>query len=124
MLQIGLNHTCTLTVEDQHLAAHVGSGDLCVLATPSMIALMEQAAMLAVAPHLETGQTTVGAYINSSHLKPTASNHSITATATLIAIEGRKLQFAVSAADEGGLIGKGNHTRFIVDRIKFMSRLE
>lgn len=123
MLQIGLTHTCILTIENHHLAVQVGSGDLRVLATPSMIALMEQASMLAVAPHLEENQTTVGGYIASSHLKPTAPGHFITATATLTAIEGRKLQFAVSAADEEGLIGEGNHTRFVVDRTKFMSRL-
>ncbi|MBR4311829.1 MAG: thioesterase family protein [Bacteroidaceae bacterium] len=124
MLQNGLTHTSTRTVEEHHLAAHVGSGDLRVLATPSMIALMEEAAMHCVAPHLSEGQTTVGGHISASHLKPTAHGRIITATATLTAIEGRKLQFTVTANDEEGLIGEGEHTRFIVDREKFMARLK
>ncbi len=123
MLTIGQTYTCTRSVEEHHLAAHVGSGDLRVLATPSMIALMEEAAMRCVAPHLGEGQTTVGGYIAASHLKPTAHGRTITATATLTAVEGRKLQFTVTASDEDGLIGEGEHTRFIVDREKFMAKL-
>lgn len=123
MLTIGQTHTCSRTVEEHHLAAHVGSGDLRVLSTPSMIALMEEAAMRCVAPCLEESQTTVGGKIAVSHLKPTAHEHTISATATLTAVEGRKLQFTVTASDDEGLIGEGEHTRFIVDREKFMARL-
>ncbi len=123
MLKNGLTYTCTRSVEEHHLAAHVGSGDLRVLSTPSMIALMEEAAMRCVVPHLGEGQTTVGGKIAVSHLKPTAHGRTITATATLTAVEGRKLQFTVTASDEDGLIGEGEHTRFIVDREKFMARL-
>ncbi|MBQ4083709.1 MAG: thioesterase family protein [Bacteroidaceae bacterium] len=123
MLHPGLTHTCSRTVEGHHLASHVGSGDLHVLSTPSMIALMEEAAMRCVAPHLEESQTTVGGHIAASHLKPTAHGRTITANATLTAVEGRKLQFTVSASDEDGLIGEGEHTRFIVDRERFMARL-
>lgn len=124
MLQNGLSHTSSSTVEEHHLAAHVGSGDLRVLSTPSMIALMEEAAMRCAAPHIEEHQTTVGGYIAVSHLKPTAHGHNITATATLIAIEGRKLRFSINAYDENGVIGEGEHTRFIVDREKFMARIK
>ena len=88
-----------------------------------MIALMEEAAMRCVASHIEKTQTTVGGHIAASHLKPTAHGRIITATATLIATEGRKLRFKVSASDDEGLIGEGEHTRFIVDREKFMTRL-
>lgn len=123
MLTIGQTHTCSRTVEEHHLAAHVGSGDLRVLSTPSMIALMEEAAMRCIAPCLEESQTTVGGKIAVSHLKPTAHGRTISATATLTAVEGRKLQFTVTASDNEGLIGEGEHTRFIVDREKFMARL-
>ena len=123
MLQYGLSHTSSSTVKEHHLAAHVGSGDLCVLSTPSMIALMEEAAMRCVAPHIEEHQSTVGGHIAVSHLKPTAHGSNITATATLVAIEGRKLRFTVTARDEDGIIGEGEHTRFIVNRKKFMERI-
>ncbi|MBR5147966.1 MAG: thioesterase family protein [Bacteroidaceae bacterium] len=124
MLEAGLTYTCTKTVEEHLLAVNVRSGDLRVFATPAMLALMEEAAMLAVAPHLPEGSTTVGGHIASSHLKPTAHGRSVSATATLTAVEGRKLRFTVVARDEEGLIGEGEHLRFIVDKAKFMERLK
>lgn len=123
-MQTGLTHTSTLTVEEKHLACNVGSGDLRVLATPVMMALMENAAMLAVKDELEEGQSTVGGNISSSHLKPTGLGHTITATAELIEADGRKLKFKVSAADENGVIGEGEHLRFIIDAEKFMKKVQ
>lgn len=124
MLEAGLTYTCTKTVEEHLLAVNMRSGDLRVFATPAMLALMEEAAMLAIAPHLPEGSTTVGGHIASSHLKPTAHGRSVSATATLTAVEGRKLRFTVVARDEEGLIGEGEHLRFIVDKAKFMERLK
>lgn len=122
-MEIGLTYTCTIAVEEKHLAINVGSGDLRVLATPAMIALMEQAAMMTVAEHLPEGSTTVGGYIGSSHIKPTAFGKKISATAVLTKAEGKKLTFSIKAEDEEGTIGEGEHIRFIVDREKFMGRL-
>jgi len=122
-LVTGLTYTSTLKVETHHLASQVGSGDLDVFATPMMMALMENAAMLAVAPALEDGQSTVGGQISSSHIKPTGLGHTVTATAELIKVEGRKLYFKISASDEEGLIGEGEHLRFIIGREKFMSKV-
>ena len=123
MLEPGLTYTCTREVEESHLAINMGSGDLRVFATPSMMALMEEAAMRAVAPHLPEGSTTVGGQITSSHIKPTAHGRTVSATATLISIEGRKLKFTISASDNESIIGEGEHLRFIVDREKFMNKL-
>lgn len=123
-MKIGLTHTSTLTVEERHLAARVGSGDLEVLATPVMMSLMENAAMEAVKDALDEGATTVGGFISASHLKPTALGRTITATAVLESVEGRKLTFRVTAQDGDGLIGEGTHIRFVVDRRKFMSKLQ
>lgn len=123
MLKKGLSYTCTKRVEEHHLAVNMGSGDLRVFATPAMMALMEEAAMLAVAPYLPEGTTTVGGHIASSHVKPTAHGRTVKATAELVAVDGKKLKFVVSASDDEGLIGEGEHLRFIVDREKFMGRL-
>ena len=122
-LEIGLSYTSKLKVQEQHLAINVGSGDLSVLATPMMMALMENAAMMAVAAELEDGQSTVGGQISSSHIKPTGLGHEITATAELVKIEGRKLWFRISASDEDGIIGEGEHLRFIIGKEKFMSKI-
>lgn len=123
MLKEGLSYTCTKIVEEHHLAVNVGSGDLRVYSTPAMMALMEEAAMRAVAPYLPEGTTTVGAHIVSSHVKPTAHGRTVKATAELVAVEGKKLKFVLEASDDEGLIGKGEHLRFVVDREKFMGRL-
>ena len=116
-------YTSSLVVEEKHLACNVGSGDLEVFATPMMMALMENAAMLCVADDLDEGCSTVGGQISSSHIKPTGLGHTVTATAELISVEGRKLKFKVSASDEEGLIGEGEHLRFIIDKSRFMSKV-
>lgn len=122
-MEVGKTFTSTLIVTEDKLAINVGSGDLRVLATPAMMALMENAAMLCVADELPEGSSTVGGQIESSHLKPTGLGHTVTATARLTAIEGRKLQFHIEAHDEEGLIGEGSHLRFIVDCQRFMSKV-
>ena len=123
MMEIGIKHQSVMRVMDGNTAEFIGSGDMAVLATPAMVALMENAAMLAVALHLEEGETTVGSMISTSHLKPSKIGASISAVAELTAIEGRKLSFKISAYDGDTLIGEGEHVRFIVNREKFLSKL-
>ena len=122
-MEIGLTYTSTLVVSKDHVAAVMGSGDLHVFATPAMVALMENAAMLAVANHLPEGSTTVGAMMNTSHVKPSPVDESIKATAVLTEVEGRKLTFEIKAEDSRGIIGEATHVRYIVDRERFMSKL-
>lgn len=124
-LKPGLSHTSFLDVTADKLALSLGSGDLPVLATPAMMALMENAAMTAVAAHLPEGSTTVGSEISSTHLRPTVLGGRVSATAELVAVEGRRLDFAVQAQDaDGNLLGKGTHTRYVVDRLRFMEKLK
>ena len=122
-MKIGLTYTSTLVISKDHVAAVMGSGDLHVFATPAMVALMENAAMLAVAEHLPEGSTTVGAMMNTSHVKPSPVDESIKATAVLTEVEGRKLTFEIKAEDSKGVIGEAVHVRYIVDRERFMSKL-
>lgn len=124
MPKIGMNFTSTAVVTKENSAAALGSGFLPVFATPAMVALMENAAMKAVAPVLEQGATTVGAEINTTHIKPSPIGATVSATATLVAVDGRKLTFDVEARDEVGVIGKGTHVRFIVDVERFMAKLK
>ncbi|MBR2945224.1 MAG: thioesterase family protein [Bacteroidaceae bacterium] len=124
-LKPGLSHTSFLDVTADKLALSLGSGDLPVLATPAMMALMENAAMTAVAAHLPEGSTTVGSEISSTHLRPTVLGGRVSATALLVAVDGRRLDFAVQAQDaDGNLLGKGTHTRYVVDRLRFMEKLK
>ena len=123
MLEIGLKHQSVMRVMEGNTAEFIGSGDMAVLATPAMIALMENAAMLAVALHLDQGDTTVGTEIATSHIKASKVGNTISAIAELTAIEGRKLSFKIEAYDGDKLIGEGHHTRFIGNREKFLGKL-
>lgn len=120
MLETGLKHTSELTVSDAMTAKAVGSGDLPVLATPMMIALMENAAMLAVQAHLPEGNTTVGGHIKVSHVRPSNIGDAVQATAEVIAIKRKKVTYRVEAYCDGQLIGEGTHLRFIVERNRFL----
>ncbi|MBQ5898685.1 MAG: thioesterase family protein [Alistipes sp.] len=123
MLEIGLKYESVVEVTSANSAKTMGSGDMDVFATPSMVALMENAAMMAVASALPEGSATVGTQINTSHIKASPIGATITASAQLTEVEGRKLTFAVKAWDEKGVIGEGVHTRFVVDRERFLSKL-
>ena len=122
-MEIGLKYKSTTVVSAANTAATLGSGDMDVFATPAMVALMENAAMLAVRDHLPEGSATVGTQISTSHLKASPLGASITASAELVEVDGRRLTFAVKAWDEKGTIGEGTHTRFVVDRERFLSKL-
>ncbi|WP_455673220.1 thioesterase family protein [Phocaeicola sp.] len=123
-METGLTYTSTVMVSKENIAATMGSGDLEVFATPAMVALMENAAMNVVVAELPEGSTTVGAMMNTTHIKPSAMGETISATAILKEVEGRKLTFEVKAEDSKGVIGEGIHIRYIVDREKFMSKLK
>lgn len=122
-LILGLRAESSVKAGPDNTAAVMGSGDLDVFATPAMIALAENAAMKAVAPFLDDGETTVGNFVEMSHLKPTVLGNTVTAKATLTGIEGRRLTFSVHVSDTAGAIGEGRHVRYIVDRAKFLSKI-
>ena len=116
MLEKGLKHISRTVVQPDNFALTMGSGDLPVLATPALVALMENAAMLAVAAELPEGATTVGAKMDMTHVRPSE--------ATLVEVEGRKLTFSLVARDSADVIGEGTHIRYIVDRAKFLLKLK
>ncbi len=122
-MEIGLKYESKTVVSVANTAATLGSGDMDVFATPAMVALMENAAMLAVRDHLPEGSATVGTEISTTHIKASPLGAQITASAELVEVEGRRLGFVVKAWDEKGVIGEGRHTRFVVDRERFLSKL-
>lgn len=124
MIETGNRYKSKAIVTEAMTAKAVGSGDLPVLASPAMIALMENAAMLAVAPHLKENETTVGGFMECSHLKPTAVGEEIEALAILRKIDGAALHFDIEACAGEKKIGTGHHVRYVVDRERFMARLK
>jgi fluoroacetyl-CoA thioesterase len=122
-LQPGLTGTASITVTADLTAAALGSGNVDVYSTPALIALLEAAAINALAGHLADGQTSVGTALDVKHLAATPVGMSVQATATLTAVDGRRLVFEVSASDEVELIAQGKHERFIVDQARFEARV-
>lgn len=123
-LKAGLVGAATVVVTENNIAKTMKSGALEVFATPAMCALMEEAACAAVSDAMEEGNGTVGISLSISHDRATAMGDTVAATATLIAVEGRKLVFTVEAKDSKGVIGNGKHERFIINNEKFMSKLK
>lgn len=123
-LELGIKGSSARTVTTFFTAKALGSGGLDVLATPIMVALMEEAALLSVRPYLEPGMDTVGTKLDVSHLSATPVGMKVRAESELVEIDRRRLVFEVRAYDEAGLIGEGTHERFIVDMEKFMAKCE
>lgn len=124
MIEVGLVGEAVVTVAKGNTAIEVGSGSVPVFATPMMVALMENAAINALAGHLEDGQTTVGMKVDVTHISATPIGMSVTARATLVEMDGRLLRFRVTAVDDAGPVGEGFHDRFVVDQAKFMAKVQ
>lgn len=124
MLQPGLSLEITFSVTLDLTAKTVGSGTLDVLATPVMIARMEQAAWTAVAPHLAQGEGTVGTLMNVQHLSPTPVGMPVTCRAELTEVDGRRLVFQVTAQDAHGLVGQGTHERAVIQNDRFVAKAQ
>lgn len=111
-------------VTTDKLAIAVGSGSLKVFATPSMAALMEEAACAAVKPFLNANETSVGISLHIEHITPTPVGMMVSASAEIIEVNGREITFKVTAMDEVTEIGHGTHKRFIVNAEKFQSKTD
>jgi len=120
----GLTASVTLTVGDGDTAVAMGSGDVPVLATPRLIALVEEASVKALGERLGPDKTSVGYEVQLAHLSPTPVGAEVTADATLESIEGRRLTFRVAVTDARGLVAAGRITRVVVLRDRFIERAQ
>ena len=122
-ISVGDAATLTFTVHEEDTAVAVGSGDVPVLGTPWLVAWCEAATVAAATNGLEAGQTSVGTNVSIDHLAPTVVGGPVSVMASVSAVDGRQITFAVSASDDNGPIGRGTVTRVVVDRERFISRL-
>lgn len=124
VLHPGLTGTSTLRVAPEHTAPHVGSGRVAVLATPVMINVIEAAALNAVEHLLPEGHQSLGIHLDVRHFAATPVGLLVTATAEVIAVEGRTITFRVEARDECEAIGEGTHQRVVVNVARFDERVQ
>lgn len=121
---IGTRGSFTMVVLPEHLANRFKDAMLPpVLATPVMIMAMENAALNAVKPFFEAGETAVGLRVDVSHLAATTVGSQISALAEVTRVDGRHIEFRVSATDGRAEIGRGTHERVVIDLQKFAARL-
>ena len=120
----GLTASAELLVGDYDTATAMGSGDVPALATPRLLALVEAATVAALAGNLGAHETSVGTQVNLEHVRATGIGGRVVAHAELVGVDGQLLRFTVRAEDvEGLLVGRGEVTRVVVDRERFVSRL-
>jgi fluoroacetyl-CoA thioesterase len=123
-IPLGAKGTFTLRVLPEHLANRFKDAMLPqVLATPVMILIMENAALAAIKPYLDQGESAVGTAINVRHLAATPVGHDVRAEAEVIKVDGKRLEFKVSASDGMDEIGSGTHERVVIDLRSFNERL-
>ena len=113
-----------MAVGDGDTAISQGSGDVPVLGTPRLVALVEQACCEAVHAAMAPNETTVGTEIQLKHLLPVPVGGKVRAEATLDRVDGRRLIFTVSVTSERGLVAAGKATRALVNRDTFMEKAE
>src|SRR5262249_11449602 len=115
----------SIQVQDHHLASQFKDAILPdVFATPMMVLAMENAALNAIRPYLDPGESAVGVEVNVKHLAATPAGHRIEAEAAVTGVQGRRIDFTVSARDETEEIGRGTHARMIIDLERLKGRLD
>ena len=113
----------TKIVEKKDTASQFESGLANVYATPAMIALMEKTAFKSIEHLLPDGYSTVGIFIKVQHLKASLPGAIITCKSEVIKTDGKKIFFEISAFDEKGIIGKSDHTRYLINSEEFIKSL-
>lgn len=119
-IQPGTSARVGLFVSDADTAIALGSGDVPVLGTPRVVALMEQAAVAALSGFLAEGATSVGTRISVDHVAASSVGAKVEATAEVVGVENRAITFRLAAYEGNRLVAKGTHTRFVVDRDRFL----
>jgi len=122
-IEVGASASWQRRVDADMTADRWGNPGVLVLATPHLVGLFEAAAVRAIKDHLEPGQSSVGTHVDIHHLKATPVGYTVTLTAEVTAVDGRRLTFNVRAEDSEGLAGEGTHERVLVDLARFMQRV-
>ena len=124
-IPLGAKGTASLRVRPEHLANRFKDAMLPpTFATPMMVLVMENAALNAIKPFLDAGESAVGTAVDVKHFAATPVGHDVRATAEVVGVEGRRVAFKVSASDGTEEIGSGTHQRIVIDLRSFNERLE
>ena len=123
-IDIGRKYQSQTRVEEWMTAEKAGNKGVDVLSTPMLLQLIEDAAVQCLAPVLETDEVSLGASVDLTHLAPTPVGFIIRTEVEVIAIDGRRVNFAFSSFDEREKIAEGMHERYIIDKMRFRKNLD
>ena len=124
-MPLGAKGSFSLIVTQDHLASRFKDATLPpVLATPIMIMVMENAALNAMKPYLDAGETALGTQVDVRHISATPAGRSVTGEAVVTKIDGRRIEFTIRATEGSEVIGLGTHQRVVIDLAKFSRQLK
>ncbi len=124
-IPVGATGSFSLVVNPEHLASRFKDATLpAVLATPVMIMVMENAALNAIKPYLDAGESALGTRVDVRHLGATPAGRRVTGEAIVTGVDGRRIEFAIRATDGAEEIGVGTHERMMINLVKFSERLK
>ncbi|MDQ6929502.1 MAG: thioesterase [Candidatus Eremiobacteraeota bacterium] len=123
-LDIGRSYSSQTRVEEWMTAEKAGNKGADVLSTPQLVQLIEEAAMHCVAPALSGEQLTVGTHIDLEHRKPVPVGFIVRTEVEIVQIDGPRVTFAIQVFDEQENVAEGTHERYVIERSKFISKLE
>ena len=123
-LDIGRTYSRQSRVEEWMTAEKAGNKGVDVLSTPMLVQLIEDAAIACIAPLLEEGQLTLGTHIDLEHHRPVPVGFIVRTEVEVVLVDGPRISFAVQIFDEQEAVAEGTHERYIMDRAKFLAKLE
>ncbi|MDX2444405.1 MAG: hotdog domain-containing protein [Bacteroidales bacterium] len=122
-LKPGLIYVIDHTVSEKDTALYFGSGGLDVLATPALLAYMEQASFLAIEKYLPAEYSTVGISIHMEHIGAAIKGEQFECKAELIEIDDKKFILSIVANNKKRKLATAKHIRYLIHKQDFMNRL-
>jgi fluoroacetyl-CoA thioesterase len=124
-IPVGATGSFSLVVLPEHLASRFKDGTLPpVLATPVMIMVMENAALNAIKPYLDAGESALGTRVDVRHLAATPAGRRVTGEAIVTSVDGRRIEYSIRATDGNEEIGRGTHERIVIQLSKLSERMK
>lgn len=123
-LEIGRTYSRQTRVEEWMTAEKAGNRGVDVLSTPMLVQLIEDAAIACMAPVLTEGQITLGTHVDLEHHKPVPVGFIVRTEVEIVLVDGPRISFAVQVFDEQEAVAEGTHERYIMERAKFLAKLE
>ena len=120
MIEPGNAATIEFTTDEPATAIALGSGDLPVLGTPKVVALIEEVSVAAIAGLISDTETTVGSHVEIDHLAPTPVGATVVVKASVVAVNGRRVSFVATVFEHDSVVARATHVRFVVHRESFM----